>query len=751
MPFSINDSKIADNDYAEFIVSCIKKTVKQEDALVRQIVYTMLSAYSSNPINLGIIAPTSEGKSYPVIQAAEFVPKSDIWKIGAMSIKVLVRQKGILVDKNNEPIGDKVQQLKASIKAAGEDEKKRDELKVKLNQLLYGAGTLIDLRNKILLFLESPHRELWNLIKPILSHDDKEIEFPYVDRIEGVGLVVKRIVVRGWPACIFCSARDESSWQVWPEIESRFLIVSPNMNKQKYFESNVLIAQKKGLPNIVQQKLIISDEDTELARECFLYLREEIQQRSAGGITGKSSTVWIPFGQLLAEILPSNKGSDSRNTNRIFALLNIIPLTKAHLRPRLVYGLELLVVATLEDLREVLHITQDVTGMPVYKLKFYKEIFLPLFRSKRAPDVGDEGKSERTIAITSREICDYYNSTKDVKPLTVDNLKKTFLDELLNHGYIEQETSAINAKQNIYYPLIDIQDEQSSLYSQKSDSQQQQLNGKGENATSNSSNDGAFDKDLQFSRLILPANCKRIPDNWLNLEILELMTYRADPKFRLVDKNGNQLCICSFVKQYENSLRLSRFIKIPQNVISSRIFAAGIKEIANRGQHLHNNKPNVEQFDKKDNNTTVIACAALDDSIQRVSNVAALPPEHDNNNAVQQMYAQENSLAYKPQQQAMEGMKDNSSSSLLQNYVAFDLEWMNDSTGNNRTIYSAAFVDNNGNQKVLHISDFANSEPALLQAITGEILKYPASMGWCTAGIARATRNGVRRGASVAA
>jgi hypothetical protein len=213
MPFVINDSKITDEDFAEFIISCIKKTVKQEDALVRQIVYTMLSAYSNNPINLGIIAPTSEGKSYPVIQAAEFVPKEDIWKIGAMSTKVLVRQKGVLVDRNNEPIGHKIQELKASIKAAGKNQENRQQLQEELDQLLDGAGTLIDLSNKILLFLEPPHYELWNLIKPILSHDDKEIEYPYVDRIEGVGLVVKRIVVSGWPACIFCSARDESSWQ----------------------------------------------------------------------------------------------------------------------------------------------------------------------------------------------------------------------------------------------------------------------------------------------------------------------------------------------------------------------------------------------------------------------------------------------------------------------------------------------------------------------------------------------------------
>ena len=90
-------------------------------------------------------------------------------------------------------------------------------------------------------------------------------------------------------------------------------------------------------------------------------------------------------------------------------------------------------------------------------------------------------------------------------------------------------------------------------------------------------------------------------------------------------------------------------------------------------------------------------------------------------------------------------------------YVAFDLEWTdngNNSTGNNRTIiYAAAFVDNHGNKKVLHISDFGNSEPALLHAITDEILKYPASIGWYTTGIGRrsSSSNNARGGFSAAA
>jgi hypothetical protein len=83
-------------------------------------------------------------------------------------------------------------------------------------------------------------------------------------------------------------------------------------------------------------------------------------------------------------------------------------------------------------------------------------------------------------------------------------------------------------------------------------------------------------------------------------------------------------------------------------------------------------------------------------------------------------------------------------------YVAFDLEWTpNQNNTGNHTIYAAAFVDNYGNQKVLHVTDFAGSEPALLQAITDEIRKYPASIGWNTTGIARGSRNGIGSGGGV--
>ena len=143
-----------------------------------------------------------------------------------------------------------------------------------LEELVETAKKEIDLSGKILVFLEPPHRELWNLVKPILSHDLVKIDFPYVDRTDKDGMITKNVVVKGWPACVFCSARDESAWEVWPEIQSRFLITSPNMNKQKYFEANILIAQKKGLPNLLKQHVVVSDADLDIAKQCVKFLKQ---------------------------------------------------------------------------------------------------------------------------------------------------------------------------------------------------------------------------------------------------------------------------------------------------------------------------------------------------------------------------------------------------------------------------------------------------------------------------------------------
>jgi hypothetical protein len=510
-------SKISTSDFFEYVIKAVKKTVKCEDVLIRQILLTGLSSYiEEDPINLGILGPTSEGKTYPVEECIKFFSKEDVYKVGSMSAKVLVRDKGILVDKNLNPIEDKIRELKNKAKRLPTNkshEEEKEQINEELEKLYKDAKTLIDLRGKILVFLEPPQKEVWEILKPILSHDSFEIEFPFVNQTDREGHQTKNVVVRGWPSCIFCSARDESNWPLWPEIKSRFLITSPNMVSQKYQESTKILSSRYGLPNIIQQQTIISDIEVDQAKQCILLIKQKINQLKLKNNNRKIS-VWIPYLQLLQKELPANKGTDVRFVKRIFAFLNIVPIVKLNLRKVLVLEGEISVIADLQDLKEVLSITQNFDGLPKFKADFFNEIFYPCFLKKIKPESNADDKEEEIIAVTTRELCDYFKEIHK-KPISTDNLKHTYLNQFINDGIIDYTKSKIDIRQNIYYPLVT-------------------------EKISNISIKDRIDNLSQENPLIYEKIIKEITQSWIFCEIMKLIRCRLDfTNLQLIDYVNN--------------------------------------------------------------------------------------------------------------------------------------------------------------------------------------------------------------------
>lgn len=532
------------NNYFEFLVDCVKRTVKEEDSLVRQIMYTKLSAYGNDPMNLGVLAPTSTGKTYPITESAKYTPGGkEVRIVGSMSPKTLVREQGVLVDKQGNEIGKEVRRLKRAIAEAKKGKGKNsatalEEYQDELAVLLEDSAYVLNLSNKTLIFLEPPHPELWDMLKPILSHDYWEIEHPFVEKISSGGLEVKCVITRGWPACIFCSAKDESKWDMWTEVESRFLIASPNMVKAKYKAGNILIAQKKGLPRGVKQQVIISDMAKELGKQYFLYLKHQIQHYTST----TDSPVWIPFGERISEILPSDKGQDNRAVNRFFTMLNIIALSKANLRHKLLFDDEELIIATLEDLQETLHVMQNMSGLPPHKLRFYQQYILPLYRAR--------GRER----LETRDICDFYNisNPKGTLRMNSNNLLKNYLQELVNHNYLEQERDEnTKAIKYLFTPLVDVEEEV-------------------ESSSTTSTLSPVYQK-LQFSKLLVPENYTGIPKDWLNQEVLQLSQRTlTSASLKILDPKGNDILIDEFIEFYEsqssNGLKLSDFLKVPRLV-----------------------------------------------------------------------------------------------------------------------------------------------------------------------------------------
>ncbi len=566
--------KIKDSDPLDYIQKIIKKTVKCDDILIKQILYTGLSTYSqSDPINLGIIAPTSEGKTYPVEECIKLFPKQDVYKIGSMSTKVLIRQKGIILDKDNKPLKPILKELQRKMNTLKKEQKEeKTTIEEQIKELTEDSKTLIDLNGKILVFLEPPQKELWNVLKPILSHDSSEIEFPYVDRNDKNGIHTKKVVVRGWPACIFCSAKDESKWEMWPEIKSRFLITSPNMIPEKYKESVNLIAQIKGLPMLIQKQIILSDEEIELAKECILYLKQRISELN--------SSVWIPFAKSLERELPSNKGTDVRFAKRIFSLLILLAILRSDKRKTLIIENEQSVIVEVDDLKEALEITQNFDGIPKYKKDFYNEIFYPCYILKTEPDNNkDNSKGESIIAVTTKQLCEYYKKIKN-KIISSDNMKKTYLDELQNSGLIDSEPSAINQRQFIYYPLLESTSTDNAVNNDDEDKK-----------ASFPSNLNNFDH-LSYSNFrIYEKITKNMNEEQLFYELMQLLSHRIN-----FDKIKGPLA------DYLNSNKDFQIIDNNNNnnktgtcdIDAETKFLSYIKNKANKKEHNYNNLSNDE-------------------------------------------------------------------------------------------------------------------------------------------------------------
>src|SRR5919202_6053709 len=107
-------------DKINYCIDVILKEAKLEDRLVRQIFYTMLSAYTNNPLNLAINSPSGEGKNYVLRKVAENFPKEDVMFLAGMTDKALFHRQGTLVVKNSEsgeyePIDGRLEQIDSEI------------------------------------------------------------------------------------------------------------------------------------------------------------------------------------------------------------------------------------------------------------------------------------------------------------------------------------------------------------------------------------------------------------------------------------------------------------------------------------------------------------------------------------------------------------------------------------------------------------------------------------------------------------
>lgn len=411
----------------EYCVSIIVKEARNEERLVKQLMYTMLSAYTNNPFNLGINSPSGEGKNWVLRKVAEKFPREDITFLSHMTERALFHRKGILVYKDASgeyiPTEPKIKEINKMIaeKEYERDKLDRDqhkeinafieELEDKRKEILESTKKLIDLSHTILIFEDTPKMGLFEALMSLFSHDMYEVEYEYVDTSGTIK--TKTNILRGWPVGIFAQAVDYSRYERWTEVQRRFIMTNPKMDSKKYAAAVDLTIDKNCLPHFVYQKIVSSDEEKDEVRNVILDIKRAILS-VCDGIGMDDNPTFVPYSGVLKHILSKSKTSDMTAAKRFTSFLSLLPIINIRKRPTLrivtdeeTNEVQIIPLALFDDLREASYLMEDPTGIRPYQAEWYHEIFLVTYNSKTQPDSRPKGNiiiEELRKAITTQEL-----------------------------------------------------------------------------------------------------------------------------------------------------------------------------------------------------------------------------------------------------------------------------------------------------------------------------------------------------------
>ena len=465
----------------EFIIRVILKEVRKERRLITQVLYTLFSSYTADPLNLAINAPSGEGKSYVLNNVIKYFPTDGILLLAGMTEKALFHRKGDIVVQEDEelyvPIDKYTDDLKIQIEDLNEDLKNKDTdaseksrlraqkrvLETELEELMEMAIKRIELTNKCLVFQDTPNPELLEAIMPLLSHDQFRVFYEFSSS-NSSGIKTSSNMLEGYPTVIYSQAIDNSHRERFPEIFRRFIFANPEMNEEKYKEA-IDQMYKASLPEKLYQTKVVSDEEKQIVKGIVLDIIQNIKLHCLGK---EHNTVLMPFMDALVSSFRSTSAFDMSVAAKTQKFLTLLPIVNIKERPCLLTDEEERIpFCVFKDLEDATFLNEFVYGgVRQYILKWYLQVFLAIWvdKEKRGPDGLDAETVNGKLLMEKNPVVRMEELIKRTKDVTgaADSMTKTqmyskYLNSLIYNGYIDEIDSEVHPKHKVFYPsAIDI-------------------------------------------------------------------------------------------------------------------------------------------------------------------------------------------------------------------------------------------------------------------------------------------------------
>jgi len=384
------------------LVEILGLTIKEDEENKLVTFLCQLSAYTEDAqFNISFNAPSSTGKSYIPIEIARLFPKEDVKELAYCSPTAFFHDVG----EYNKEFG----------------------------------GYVVDLSRKIMIFLDQPHNDLLARLRPLLSHDEKEISLKITDKTQKYGLKTKNVLLKGYPAVIFCT----TGLRIDEQEGTRFLLLSPETNQEKIREG-VLTAIKKEIDAQAYRAWLDENPSRRLLKERIKAIRQE----------GIKEIKISSSEEIKAKFLSQNKilkPRHQRDIKRLLSLIKVFALLNLWWRER--DGRT--VTANEADVESAFAIWEKISvsqelNLPPYIFELYQKVILNLWKEKNVEDDNFAGLEVR-VGMTRQEILERYYKVYG-RMLDTCQLRQQILPMLEIAGLINQEPDPNDKRKVLIYP-----------------------------------------------------------------------------------------------------------------------------------------------------------------------------------------------------------------------------------------------------------------------------------------------------------
>lgn len=359
-----------------------------------------LSAYTeSAQFNISFNAPSSTGKSYIPMEVARLFPEKDVWELAQCSPTAFFHDFGEW------------------------DEKRK--------------VSVVDLSRKIIIFLDQPHNDLLARLRPILSHDKKEILSKITDKSQKHGMRTKNILIKGFPAVIFCTA----GLRIDEQEGTRFILLSPETSQEKLREGITEKIKKEVDPEAYRLWLESNPERKLLKERIKAIARAKIRDVKIGS-QDELERIFLKEKAML-------KPRHQRDIGRLINIIKTFTILNFWFRERK----DDVIFTSESDIREGVTLWQEMAesqdyNLPPFVYNLFKEIILTAWDNKEGG-----GLTGIKLGLTRQEIIKKHYEVYR-RPLADWLLRQQILPMLESAGLISQEKDPSDARKYLVYPTL---------------------------------------------------------------------------------------------------------------------------------------------------------------------------------------------------------------------------------------------------------------------------------------------------------